>query len=997
MREAPRVKPTAADIRELEAALAASRHREEEAHSALETTRAELDAIRGSRAFGLAQSARRGLSSALPIGSRRRRMLDQVVTWRRSPAEGGSPTLLGDIHLGRPHLDKAAASLPFSIVIVDGTTEGVRATRSSLSAQTWPHWSASTVASGADLAGRVAILAGSLPSQTLMVVLDAGDTLAPECLEAVASGFYRDPLLDLLCWDDVVVGANRPRPRHRPSWSPDTLLTSAYLGAAASLRAGLLSPLRDWPARTAAGLVWSAALAADLDDERAGRLALSLSVTRTAAPTPAESGAVLRHHLRGREDVSIVRAVSGGVHLAWRRPPDRSVSIVLTADDRAGLERLTQRFGEVAGDAPEVVVVGASADLAPFTTRFRCIEAAAGTSLAERRRLGLTQSRGDVLVFVDAMVRPPTGLDWLDELASLACRPGIGLAGPLVMDGKDRVVEAGIAIGLIRLAGRRLAGTKFSHASEMSSPLFDAHGLRNVSGVGAGCLAVRRDTLERAGPIDGAGGDGAFGLVLGTRLRRLGYRCVCTSTVRMRQVGSPLEPSSGNLKEEAALYWVIRSDLFDGDPYWSPQLSLLNAVPRGRSRGEPDITERLEEMLHRSFASWAQRMEPAEAFERARTCRADRRLVSTIAEARARVGSVPTPMSVTWFIPNIETPYYGGLHTALRLADLLARTRGVRNRFACWQGWPEALTRSALTTAFPALADAEVYIHDGSEKQLAALPPSDAGVATLWISAYQLAGLSQIARKFYLIQDFEPMFYPAGTMYALAEETYRLGLYGICNSEPLAEMYRRDYGGIARAFVPAIDSSVFHGVGRPVRRNGDPLTIFVYGRPGHWRNCWELASTALRELKKRHGTRVRLVTAGTLERGTDPEESLAIRSYGLLDYGATADLYRSCDIGLALTVSHHPSYLPLELMACGAPVVAFDNIHGRWLLHDGDNARLCELSAQGLVDAVDELIGDPSLRETLRQGGYRTIAAAHADWDHALMGIHDFMLNPPSH
>ena len=35
----------------------------------------------------------------------------------------------------------------------------------------------------------------------------------------------------------------------------------------------------------------------------------------------------------------------------------------------------------------------------------------------------------------------------------------------------------------------------------------------------------------------------------------------------------------------------------------------------------------------------------------------------------------------------------------------------------------------------------------------------------------------------YLIQDFEPMFYPAGTLYALAEESYRLGLYGLCNTE----------------------------------------------------------------------------------------------------------------------------------------------------------------------------------------------------------------------
>ena len=36
-----------------------------------------------------------------------------------------------------------------------------------------------------------------------------------------------------------------------------------------------------------------------------------------------------------------------------------------------------------------------------------------------------------------------------------------------------------------------------------------------------------------------------------------------------------------------------------------------------------------------------------------------------------------------------------------------------------------------------------------------------------------------LTRTFYLIQDFEPGFYPAGTNFALAEETYKLGLYGL--------------------------------------------------------------------------------------------------------------------------------------------------------------------------------------------------------------------------
>ena len=44
--------------------------------------------------------------------------------------------------------------------------------------------------------------------------------------------------------------------------------------------------------------------------------------------------------------------------------------------------------------------------------------------------------------------------------------------------------------------------------------------------------------------------------------------------------------------------------------------------------------------------------------------------------------------------------------------------------------------------------------------------------------------------------------------------------------------------------------------GRVFERTVDQVaTVFVYARPGHWRNCWELASLALEELKDRLGDR----------------------------------------------------------------------------------------------------------------------------------------------
>ena len=67
-----------------------------------------------------------------------------------------------------------------------------------------------------------------------------------------------------------------------------------------------------------------------------------------------------------------------------------------------------------------------------------------------------------------------------------------------------------------------------------------------------------------------------------------------------------------------------------------------------------------------------------------------------------------------------------------------------------------------VLAAFPGLKGSEFIALDSPAK-LAAIPPADIGVATLWTTAYVLARVSNCARKMYLIQDFEPLFYPAGS------------------------------------------------------------------------------------------------------------------------------------------------------------------------------------------------------------------------------------------
>lgn len=135
-----------------------------------------------------------------------------------------------------------------------------------------------------------------------------------------------------------------------------------------------------------------------------------------------------------------------------------------------------------------------------------------------------------------------------------------------------------------------------------------------------------------------------------------------------------------------------------------------------------------------------------------------------------------------------------------------------------------------------------------------------------------------------------------------------------------------------------------------------------------------------------------IVTAGSWARPDDLGKG--IEHLGLLDYAETGTLYRRCDIGIALTVSEHPSYLPLELMACGVAVTAFDIPEASWILRHEQTGLLARRTVDGLASQIDRLVVDAELRSRLVAAGSVAIGARHGDWAAALAGIHGQLCDP---
>ncbi|MGY3266009.1 glycosyltransferase family 4 protein [Lysobacter sp. HA35] len=359
----------------------------------------------------------------------------------------------------------------------------------------------------------------------------------------------------------------------------------------------------------------------------------------------------------------------------------------------------------------------------------------------------------------------------------------------------------------------------------------------------------------------------------------------------------------------------------------------------------------------------------------------------------AAVSADPAARVCNWYLPPFDNPFYGGVMTILRLADSLARDQGMRQRFLICGGADEQAMRAKIASAFPALAASDVQILDSADA-IQAIPFADYSIATLWTTAYVLLRVCNTGLKFYMIQDFEPAFYPAGSTYAQAELTYRFGFLGICNTVTLKRMYEDEYGGSAVVLKPTVDRAVFFPDSSGRSESADVRRLFYYARPGTPRNGFELAAAALRQVKVQLGDRVEIVCAGV---GWNPSEyglDGVVQCVGLLPYAQTADLYRSCHVGFVMMMTRHPSYLPFELMACGTTVVTNYNEANTWLLRDGENCLLSPPTssclAATLVYALTNHEALRRIRETARDD-----VCEIGDWTASLAEVADFMRTPP--
>lgn len=253
---------------------------------------------------------------------------------------------------------------------------------------------------------------------------------------------------------------------------------------------------------------------------------------------------------------------------------------------------------------------------------------------------------------------------------------------------------------------------------------------------------------------------------------------------------------------------------------------------------------------------------------------------------------------------------------------------------------------------------AEVF--DGVENA----PGSYYAMATSWQTAYYVRNFKNTKHKCYFVQDFEPYFYAVGAESALAEATYSFGFNCITAGDWLAEKLSADYNLRTYPLSFSYDRDHYRLM---TRREPEIKRVFFYARPPTPRRAFELGLLTLNEVVRKLPN-VKVVFAGwDISNYEIPFEHL---NAGTLDVSDLPDLYNQCDVALVLSFTNL-SLLPLELMACGVPVVSNRAPCTEWLLNDA-NAMLTNGVPESLADAICEVLTNPVLSESLRQEGIRT-------------------------
>lgn len=350
------------------------------------------------------------------------------------------------------------------------------------------------------------------------------------------------------------------------------------------------------------------------------------------------------------------------------------------------------------------------------------------------------------------------------------------------------------------------------------------------------------------------------------------------------------------------------------------------------SQGPRGIAERLRAKLAQSLAPNSSIMEVRQAD------------VLAADLSRIPVHDVPAlrsgqPIAVNWVIVP-PSPGSGGATTIFRIINYL-EAHSYRNRVYFYDVYGgDHRYYADIVRSYFGFQGLVGRVEDGMED-------SHGVIATAWATAYPVLNARCMGKRFYFVQDFEPYFHPIGAASILAENTYRMGFYGITAGRWLAQRLRTEFSMASDFFDFGCDTGEYHRLSAS-KRTG----VVFYARPGAARRGFELGLMAMEVFAARR-PEITLHFYG---------DRMGKLPFAFVDHGKVTPaqlnaIYNQCYAGLSLSMTN-VSLVPHEMLAAGCIPVVNDADQNRIVL-DNAYVRYAAPNPHALASELENVIATP--------------------------------------
>jgi hypothetical protein len=253
------------------------------------------------------------------------------------------------------------------------------------------------------------------------------------------------------------------------------------------------------------------------------------------------------------------------------------------------------------------------------------------------------------------------------------------------------------------------------------------------------------------------------------------------------------------------------------------------------------------------------------------------------------------------------------------------------------------------------------------DRDLGLAPDTQAVFATGWETAYPSFLDKTNAKRFYFIQDFEPLFYPTGSDALLAENTYRFGFHGITAGAWLSTTVREKFGMKADHFEFAVDKSLYN-----VTNTGPRNEVFFYARPVTARRAYEFGLLVLSDFARLRPDVTINLAGWDVSNWEIPFPHVNLSSMSLSQLNA---VYNRCAAGLVLSLTNM-SLLPLELISAGVTPVVNDGPNNR-LVSDNPYIEYVPASPMVIAKKMVEVLERP---DAVERSNEMSSSVANVNW-----------------